>query len=97
MPELPEVEGFRAVVEEHVVGRTILQARFLDDWMLKDSSPSSAARRLKNRRVTAVDRKGKMLAIFTDSMPGRVDTPVRAKPQKPSRKRSRTDSYQALR
>jgi len=78
MPELPEVEGFRAVIEEHVVGRTIVQARFLDDWMLKDSSPSTAARRLKNRRVTAVDRKGKMLAIFTDSIPGRIDTPVLA-------------------
>jgi formamidopyrimidine-DNA glycosylase len=78
VPELPEVEGFRAVVEEHVVGRRIIAARFLDDWMLKDSSPSTAARRLKGRRVTAVDRKGKMLAIFTDPIPGRIDTPVLA-------------------
>ena len=78
MPELPEVEGFRAVVSEHVVGRTIVRARFLDDWMLKESSPSSAARRLKGRRVTAVDRKGKMLAIFTDPVPGHIDTPVLA-------------------
>lgn len=78
MPELPEVEGFRVLVEQHVVGRKIIRARFLDDWMLKDSSPSSAARRLKGRRVSAVDRKGKMLALFTEPVAGRVDTPVLA-------------------
>jgi len=78
MPELPEVEGFRAVVEQHVVGRTIIRARFLDDWMLKDASPSSAGRRMKGRLVSAVDRKGKMLAIFTEPARGRPDTPVLA-------------------
>jgi formamidopyrimidine-DNA glycosylase len=78
MPELPEVEGFRALVERHVVGRTIIRARFLDDWMLKDSTPSTAARRLKRKRVTAVDRKGKMLALFTEPSGGRPDNPVLA-------------------
>ena len=78
MPELPEVEGFRAVVERHVVGRRIVNARFLDDWMLKDSSPSTAARRLKGRHVSAVDRRGKMLAVFTDPLRGKPDTPVLA-------------------
>ena len=78
MPELPEVEGFRAVVEEHVVGRKIVRARFLDDWMLKDGSPSGAGRRMKGRRVSAVDRKGKMLAIFTEPDHSRADTPVLA-------------------
>jgi formamidopyrimidine-DNA glycosylase len=78
MPELPEVEGFRAVVEEHVVGRTIERARFLDDWMLKDSTPSSASRRLRGRTVSAVDRRGKMLALFTDPIRGKQDTPVLA-------------------
>ena len=78
MPELPEVEGFRSVVERHVVGRTIVRARFLDDWMLNESSPSTAARRLKGRRVTTVDRKGKMLALFTDPIPRKSDTPVLA-------------------
>lgn len=76
MPELPEVEGFKAVVEQHVVGRKIIRAKFFDDWMLKDASPSGASRRLKGRRVSAVDRKGKMLALFTDPEHGRADTPV---------------------
>ena len=51
MPELPEVEGFRAVVEEHVVGRTIdpraiprrLDAEGLDHRR-------RPARRMKGRR-----------------------------------------------
>lgn len=72
------MEGFKRVVEDRLVGRAIVRARFLDDWMLKDSAPSTAARRLKGRRVTAVDRKGKMLAIFTDPVPGKVDSPVLA-------------------
>lgn len=67
VPELPEVEGFRATIEQHVVGRRIARARFLDDWMLKDTTPSTAARRLRGRKVSAVDRKGKMLALFTDA------------------------------
>jgi formamidopyrimidine-DNA glycosylase len=66
MPELPEVEGFRAIAEGTLLGRTIERARFLDDWMLKDSSPSTAARRLRNKEVSAVDRRGKMLGIFTE-------------------------------
>ncbi|HYZ93869.1 MAG TPA: DNA-formamidopyrimidine glycosylase family protein [Actinomycetota bacterium] len=78
MPELPEVEGFRAVAEQTLLGRKVIRARFFDDWMLKESSPSTAARRMKGRRISAVDRKGKMLAIFTDPVPGRPDTPVLA-------------------
>jgi formamidopyrimidine-DNA glycosylase len=78
MPELPEVEGFRTIAERHLLGRTIERARFLDDWMLKDSSPSTAARRLKRRKVSAVDRRGKMLGIFTDPDRARPDTPVLA-------------------
>src|SRR5688572_4446297 len=78
MPELPEVEGFRAVVEKHVLGHRIERARFLATWMLKDSNPSTAARRLKGRSVSAVDRRGKMLALFTDPVRGKTDTPVLA-------------------
>lgn len=66
MPELPEVEGFRVIAERHVLGRRIERARFFDDWMLKDSSPSTAARRIRNETVTSVDRRGKILGVFTE-------------------------------
>jgi formamidopyrimidine-DNA glycosylase len=46
--------------------------------MLKDSTPSTAARRLNKRRVTAVDRRGKLLALFTEQIKGKQDTPVLA-------------------
>src|SRR5437879_1979502 len=78
MPELPEVEGFKRIVADNLVGRRIVRARFLDDWMLKDSTPWTAARRMKGRRVTSVDRRGKMLAIFTDPAKGKPDAPVLA-------------------
>ncbi len=78
MPEGPEVEGFKKVVEDHVVGRTIERARFLDDWMLKNSAPSTAARRFNRRTITAVDRRGKMLALYTEPLTGKTDSPILA-------------------
>jgi formamidopyrimidine-DNA glycosylase len=78
MPELPQVERFRAVVDRHVVGHRIERARFLDDWMLKDSDPSTAARRMRNKVVSSVDRRGKMLGLFTEATTGKADAPVLA-------------------
>jgi formamidopyrimidine-DNA glycosylase len=78
MPELPEVEGFRVIAERHVLGRRVERARFLDDWMLKDTNPSTAARRMRNQLVSSVDRRGKMLGIFTEPMRGKPDNPVLA-------------------
>ncbi|HVL79984.1 MAG TPA: DNA-formamidopyrimidine glycosylase family protein, partial [Actinomycetota bacterium] len=66
MPELPEVEGFRRYTEEHLVGRTVVRGRALDDWMLKDVSPRTFGSRMSGRVVTAAVRKGKVLFVFTD-------------------------------
>ena len=76
MPELPEVEGFKRVTEKSLVGHRIVRARFFDDWMLKDTTPWTAQRRVKGRRVTTVYRRGKMLAIFTEPERGKHDAPV---------------------
>jgi formamidopyrimidine-DNA glycosylase len=78
MPELPEVEGFKRIAEGSLVGKRIVRARFLDDWMLKETSPWTASRRLKGRTVSSVDRRGKMLAIFTVPLGGKPDAPVLA-------------------
>lgn len=61
MPELPDVEGFRAIVERHALGRTVTRARVLDDWMLKDATPRTFARRLRGHRLASVARRGKIL------------------------------------
>jgi formamidopyrimidine-DNA glycosylase len=64
MPELPEVEGFRAFAERHVVGRTIVRARALDDLMLLGTTRRAFAAGLRGRAVTAVSRRGKLMIIF---------------------------------
>jgi formamidopyrimidine-DNA glycosylase len=63
MPEGPEVEGFRAYAQAHAVGRRIPRARALDDWMLKDVSPATFARRLKGLRITSASRIAKQLVL----------------------------------
>ena len=66
MPELPEVEGFRAFTERHLVGRKVEKARALDTWMLKDVGPRVLAREMSGRRVGAATRRGKVLFVFTE-------------------------------
>jgi formamidopyrimidine-DNA glycosylase len=78
MPELPEVEGYRATVERAVVGREIVRARFLDDWMLKEPSPAAAARRLRGRRAASAHRRGKLLLLGMEARRGEADAPVLA-------------------
>jgi formamidopyrimidine-DNA glycosylase len=74
MPELPEVEGFRVFTERHLVGRTIVRARALDTWMLKDVGPRVLTREMSGRHVGASTRRGKVLFVFTE--PPKPTAPV---------------------
>lgn len=78
MPELPEVEGFRVFAERHLVGRTVVRARALDDWMLKGVTPAALARRLTGRPLVAAERRGKLLIVFAGPRPGEPDAPALA-------------------
>lgn len=69
MPELPEVERFRTVAQENLVGRKILEARALDDWMLKNTTTKAFERRLNGRTVTSAVRRGKHVVLFTEVNP----------------------------
>ncbi|HVE92273.1 MAG TPA: DNA-formamidopyrimidine glycosylase family protein [Actinomycetota bacterium] len=66
MPELPEVEGFRLVIDRHMGGRRIRRVRALDAWMLRDTTPAKFERALTGRTVTRTHRRGKLLLAFTD-------------------------------
>lgn len=69
MPELPEVEAARRVVERAAVGRTIRALRVVHPALERCISPAER-RSLEGRRVMAVERRGKHQLMVLDD--GRV-------------------------
>lgn len=66
MPELPDVEGFRRVLAEHGRGRRVERVEVLDEGVLRDVSPRTLHRALKDRRFAEPGRLGKWLIARTD-------------------------------
>lgn len=60
MPELPEVETIRRGLETTIVGKTIVEVEVLDPYML-DISPEEFRKRLRDRRIEGVRRRGKYI------------------------------------
>ena len=60
MPELPEVETVRRMLQAHVVGRTIRAVR-LSGLKLREPISSGLPRALKGRAIRGVSRLGKFL------------------------------------
>ena len=70
MPELPEVEAARALIQRVARGRRITSVRCAPDSIVFDGvSPARFARALRGRRVTAVRRHGKHLWLELDRRP----------------------------
>lgn len=70
MPELPEVESARRLVERALKGRRIARVATVDDPIVYEGvTPRRFARRLAGRRVLAVKRKGKHLWMVLDARP----------------------------
>lgn len=65
MPELIEVESYRAVADR-AVGRTIEAAHAPDPWYCKGVEPATLEALLPGRRITAARRRGKLLLVDTD-------------------------------
>jgi len=61
MPELPDVEGFKAVLDTHCLNGTIRRATILDDRIVAGISPARLARRLRGQRSLESARHGKIL------------------------------------
>jgi formamidopyrimidine-DNA glycosylase len=61
MPELPDVEGFRRVLERHAKGRRIERVEVLDTELLRNRSPQALGRALKGARFATPRRHGKWL------------------------------------
>lgn len=70
MPELPEVEAQRKLVEKHLLGRTLVEIAALRDTIVYSGVTSRQfATRLRGRKVLAVRRKGKHLWFELDQRP----------------------------
>jgi formamidopyrimidine-DNA glycosylase len=63
VPELPEVETYRAELEPRLVGRTIERAAILDPRLTRPRDPSSVAAGLEGQPIEAVERRGKYLLL----------------------------------
>src|SRR3954451_2343373 len=66
MPELPEVERARALVEAHALGRPIVAVDDTDTWVCRPHAPGEIAAALEGRTLTAARRRGKAMWFETD-------------------------------
>lgn len=66
MPELPDVEVFREVLEEGGLDRRIRAVHLPSDGVLEDVSASTVRRRLKGKRLVSSRRHGKHLFAEID-------------------------------
>jgi formamidopyrimidine-DNA glycosylase len=65
VPELPDVEGYRRVLERGV-GRKVRRVAVTDDGVLRNTSAAGLGRALHGRRLGHPDRHGKWLLARTD-------------------------------
>ena len=65
MPELPDVEGFRRIVREHLLGRRIRHVRVQDPGLLRNATVAELRRSLEGRTVGDAERRGKWLLVST--------------------------------
>ena len=66
MPELPEAEHARRVIEENALGRTILAIDDSDTFVCRPHSPGELAEALVGHRLNSAQRRGKALWVETD-------------------------------
>jgi formamidopyrimidine-DNA glycosylase len=68
MPELPEVESARAVIEREALGRVIADVDDSDTYVSRPHSPGDIRAALVGRRLIAVHRRGKTLWCDTSGL-----------------------------
>ena len=70
MPELPEVERARALVEARALGRRIAEVDDSDTWVCRPHSPGEISDALVGRTLTKALRRGKSMWVETDDGDG---------------------------
>ena len=66
MPELPDVEGFRRLLDRYATGQGMSRVEVPDPSVLRNATPSSFRRALVGRRIRVPHRHGKWLLAPTD-------------------------------
>lgn len=61
MPELPEVERARQVIEDHALGRVIADVDDGDTWVCRPHAPGEIAEALVGRTIERACRRGKTM------------------------------------
>ena len=69
MPELPEVERARAVIERGGLCREIASVDDRDSWVCRPHSPGAIDSALRGLRLTEAHRRGKAMWMETDGGP----------------------------
>lgn len=70
MPELPEVERARALIEARALGRRIVAVDDRDTYVCRPHPPGEIAAALEGRELTAAHRRGKTMWVETDGGEG---------------------------
>ncbi len=63
MPELPEVETVRKVLNDKIIGKKIISVEVLFDKLLKNTTKEEFASALENQKIEEIKRSGKYLII----------------------------------
>lgn len=66
MPELPDVELFKRLVEQHCSGRVVARTDVLDPGSVEGATGAALQRRLQGRRLASSGRHGKVLFVGFD-------------------------------
>jgi formamidopyrimidine-DNA glycosylase len=66
VPELPDIEGFRRLLQNHVVGETVTTVEVRDPGVVRGRSAQDFVQQLEGRRFGEPDRRGKWLVAPSD-------------------------------
>ena len=65
MPELPDIEGYRRMIEQQFVGAQVRNVHVLDAGVVRNATPEALRVRLLGRTIVTAQRRGKWLLIAT--------------------------------
>jgi formamidopyrimidine-DNA glycosylase len=69
MPELPEVERARALIESQALGRTVARVDDTDTWVCRPHPPGEIDDALRGATLVAAHRQGKAMWLDLDDAP----------------------------